>query len=367
MKIAILGTRGIPNNYGGSEANAEILSPIFVRMGHEVTVYSPDEHPYRGDEWNGVRIKRVLCRESRFGIWGTLLYDYLCLRDALRSGFDVILELGYVPCALFYPRRGPRRTLLATNMDGLEWKRDKWNAVLRRFALLTEKLAARRSDLLIADNPAIQDYYSEKYGRESVYISYGARVIDEPDPARLPAYGVVPNEYYLVIARMEPENNVEKVIERHLASGEQRPLLLIGKTTTRHARKLIRRFGDHRGIRWLGGIYDYEVLSSLRCHARLYFHGHSVGGTNPSLLEAMATGALIAAHDNAFNRTVLGDRCLYFKTAADVEALVRGDHSARRATWVPANRAKIRELHTWTRSAEQHIEAFERELARRRT
>ena len=365
MRIAILGTRGIPNNYGGSETNAEILSPIFVQMGHDVTVYSPDEHPYRGDEWNGVKIRRITCRESRFGIWATLLYDYLCLRDAIRSEFDVILELGYVPCALFYPlwRRG---TLLCTNMDGLEWKRSKWGPILRRFALLTERLAARHSDVVIADNPAIQDYHEEKYGRSSTYISYGARLIEAPDPARLSDFGVEPGGYHLLIARMEPENNIETILDGHLLAASKAPLLLVGKTSTRHAKQLLRRYGRDRGVRFLGGIYDYEVLSSLRCHARLYFHGHSVGGTNPSLLEAMATGAFIAAHDNPFNRAVLEDRALYFSSAADVARLLGGEHSHLRAVWVPANRQRIREKHTWRQAAEQHIAAFERGLAAQR-
>jgi glycosyltransferase involved in cell wall biosynthesis len=362
MKIAILGTRGIPNNYGGSEANAEILSPLFAKMGHEVTVYNPDEHPYRGDEWNGVKIRRVICRESRFGIWATLLYDYLCLRDATRSDFDVILELGYVPCALFYPLRR-RKALLCTNMDGLEWKRSKWGPILRRFALLTEKLAARHSDLLIADNPAIQDYYAQKYHQESVYISYGAQVIEAPDSTRLADFSVIADGYYLLIARMEPENNIETILDGYVSSGSDYPMLLVGKTNTRHSKHLLRKFGGHEGIRFLGGIYDYDVLSSLRCHARLYFHGHSVGGTNPSLLEAMATGALIAAHDNPFNRTVLDDRALYFLSAEDVSRLLKDEHSYLRADWVPTNRDRVREKHTWWRSAEQHVEAFERGLA----
>ncbi|MGE0142082.1 MAG: DUF1972 domain-containing protein [Planctomycetota bacterium] len=366
MKIAILGTRGIPNNYGGSEANAEILSPLFARMGHEVTVYNPDEHPYRGEEWNGVRIRRVTCRESKFGIWATLLYDYLCLRDAARSDFDVILELGYVPCALFYPFRR-RTTLLCTNMDGLEWKRSKWGPILRRFAFLTEKLAARHSDVLIADNPAIQDYYKQKYNKDSVYISYGAEVIDAPSPAPLKDFAVTADSYYLVIARMEPENNIETILDGHVLSGSDLPILLVGKTNTRHARHLLRKFAEHRGIRFLGGIYDYQVLSSLRCHARLYFHGHSVGGTNPSLLEAMATGALIASHDNSFNRAVLDDRALYFSTVADVSRILREEHFHLRRDWVPANRSRVRDKHTWHMSAEQHIAAFEQGLARRRS
>jgi glycosyltransferase involved in cell wall biosynthesis len=365
MKIAILGTRGIPNNYGGPETNAEIMSPIFLRMGHEVTVYSPDEHPYQAEDWNGVRIKHVFCKESRLKIWGTFLYDYLCLRDAVRSDFDVILELGYVPCAIFFPLHRRRRPVLFTNMDGLEWKRDKWNFLLRRFAKLTERLGARCSDALIADNEAIQTYYREKYGRESYFIPYGATPVYEPVTPHLATYGVEAMAYFLLIARMEPENNIETILEGYVASGSRKPFLLVGNMTTKFASRLETRFGDRPGIRFLGGIYDYEVLSALRWHADLYFHGHSVGGTNPSLVEAMATNAFIAAHDNPFNRAVLGDTALYFSSAADVAAVVAADHRGYRAEWIAQNKAKVEEIYTWEKSAAAHIAAFEKELARR--
>lgn len=365
MKIAILGTRGIPNNYGGPETNAEILSPIFVSMGHEVTVYNPDEHPYQQEEWNGVRIKHMFCRESKLRIWGTFLYDYLCLRDARRSDFDIILELGYVPCALFFPflRRG--RALLFTNMDGLEWKRDKWNFLLRRFAKLTERMGAKHSDALIADNEAIQTYYRENYGQDSYFIPYGATAVQEPVSEHLSTYQVEAGDYYLLIARMEPENNIEVILDGYVASGSDKPFLLVGNTTTKFARRLQSKFADHPRIRFLGGIYDYEVLSALRWHADLYFHGHSVGGTNPSLVEAMATNAFIAAHENPFNRAVLGETALYFSTAAEVSTLMSTDHTAHRASWISANKAKVEGIYTWTKSAEGHIAAFEKELARR--
>ena len=365
MKIAILGTRGIPNNYGGPETNAEIMSPIFLSKGHEVTVYNPDEHPYQEKEWNGVKIRHMRCRESKLKIWGTLLYDYLCLRDAVRSDFDIILELGYVPCAIFYPLRRRKRALLFTNMDGLEWKRAKWNFILRRFAKLTESLGAKFSDALIADNPAIQTYYREEYGRDSYFIPYGATTIYEPVTAHLKTYEVTPRSYYLLITRMEPENNVETILDGYQASGSQKPVLLVGKTTTPFAKHLVTKFGPNPNIRFLGGIYDYEVLSALRWHADIYFHGHSVGGTNPSLVEAMATNAFIAAHDNIFNRAILEDAAPYFDSVERVAEIISTDHDAYREDYVAINKRKIEEVYTWENSAAAHLAAFEQELARR--
>lgn len=366
MKIAILGTRGIPNNYGGPEANAEFMSPIFRRLGHHVTVYSPDEHPYREREWNGIQIRHVFNQESRLGIWGTLLYDYLCLRDAARCDFDVLLELGYVPVAIFFPLVRRRHGVLVTNMDGLEWKRSKWNWLLQRFAELTERLGARCSDAMIADNEAIRDYLREKYGRDSEFIPYGAKPVASPDPAHLAAYGVQPEGYHMLIARMEPENNIEMALEGYLRSGDARPFLVVGRTSTRHGQYLEEKYRARPGIRFLGAIYDYDVLSSLRGLAAVYFHGHSVGGTNPSLVEAMASHAFIAAHDNPFNRTVLEGNALYFADADAVAAAIRTDSSPLRQGYVAANLRKVAHVYDWERIARQHLELFERVLEERR-
>jgi glycosyltransferase involved in cell wall biosynthesis len=364
LKIAILGTRGIPNNYGGPEANAEFMAPILVRLGHEVTVYSPDEHPYQERAWNGVKLRHVYNQESRLGIWGTLLYDFLCLRDAMRSDFDIILELGYVPVAIFFPLRGKSRARLVTNMDGLEWKRSKWNFVLQRFALLTEMLGARCSDALIADNEAIKDYLFAKYGKHSYFIPYGAKPVAEPAVGHLDAYRLQPGAYSMLIARMEPENNVEMVLDGYVASRDARPFLVVGKTTTRFGEAMVRKFAAHERVRFLGGIYDYDVLSALRRHAAFYFHGHSVGGTNPSLVEAMATGAFVAAHDNAFNRSVLEGNALYFADVEGVASVLQTDTSGTRARFEAENRRKVRDVYDWEKVAAEHVRVFGEILAR---
>ena len=143
LKIAILGSRGIPANYGGTETVAEIMSPIFQQLGHTVTVYSPDEHPYTGATWRGIQLKRIFNRESKLGIWGTLIYDFLCLKDAVASEFDIILELGNVPCAIFFPFFRQRNSKLITNMDGLEWMRSKWPRPIQLWLRANQRLAAQ--------------------------------------------------------------------------------------------------------------------------------------------------------------------------------------------------------------------------------
>lgn len=357
MKIAILGTRGIPNNYGGCEANAAMISPRFIAAGHEVTVYCSSEHVYQDSEWQGVKLKHVYCPESRVGIWGTLLYDFLCLRDACNSDFDIILELGYVPVALFYPIFR-RRPCLLTNMDGLEWRRTKWNALLQRFTHFTEYLGARFSDGLIADNEAIQEHLLEAYGKQSYLIAYGAEQVEAPVNEHLLEYDVEAGAYYMLVARLEPENNIEMILQGYRDSGSSDPMLVVGNTATKYGQKLVEQFSDTSSIRFLGGVFDYNVLSSLRWLSRCYFHGHSVGGTNPSLLEAMASNALIAIHDNPFNAAVVGEHALRFGSAAEVKEIIESDLDQMREAMVAANREKIETRYTWDRAAQEHLTAF---------
>ena len=305
MKIAILGTRGIPNNYGGFEQNAENLSQWWVKLGHEVTVYNPDYHPYKESDWNGVKIRHIFSREDKLGIWGTFIYDYLCLKDAVEQDYDIILNLGYVPSALFFNLKKKTKAKFITNMDGLEWKRSKWNNLLKKFIKYCEKRAVKLSDFLVADNPGIEDYYRENYNVKNIrYIAYGAELFNNPNIKYLKEFNVEPYNYYMLVARLEPENNVEMILDGYLLSNSKEPFIVVGGLKNKYAKYLLNKYRNKKNIRFVGGIYNYDKLSSLRWYAKLYFHGHSVGGTNPSLLEAMASNAYIAAHNNFFNKYI---------------------------------------------------------------
>lgn len=363
MKIAILGTRGIPNNYGGFEQNAEHLSVIFARAGHEVTVYNPDDHPYKEREWKGVAIQRVFCSEKRLqlGIWGTLLYDYLCLAHAVKRRFDIILELGYVPSAVFFGVGRPPETKLITNMDGLEWQRAKWNAAFKRYVRLCERKAVELSDALISDNLGIRDYLKETYARDSFFIPYGSRVVEEPRREDVTRYGLGEYDYYMAVARLEPENNIEMVLDGYLLSGTTKPFVVVGGTSGKYGQYLERKYRG-TSIRFLGGIYDFELLSSLRWFSEIYFHGHSVGGTAPSLLEAMASSAYIAAYDCVFNRHVLDADAKYFGDPEEVCAIIRSDGQRSRESAIRNNRRKIQETYNWERIAAEYLRVFEHAL-----
>lgn len=328
MKIAIIGTRGIPNNYGGFEQFAEYLSVGLVERGHDVTVYSPHFHSFKEPLYKGVRIKHIYSPECWMGnSIGSFFYDYACLRDALKKQtFDIVYELGYtsiVPSYIWFDVRKITSPVIITNMDGLEYLRPKFNKWVRRFLRWEEKMAIRYSPYLVTDNQAIHDYHLHKYGRESKMLAYGADVRNGYNEAYLQEFDLMPENYLLVIARMEPENNIEMIINGYLESDmKNKPLIIVGKLKTSHGKYLVERYGAERGIRFMNGIYDVEKLNSLRHFSYAYFHGHSVGGTNPSLLEAMAAGCFIFAHENAFNRSVLNGKAIYFNDKEDITTLL---------------------------------------------
>lgn len=376
MKIAFISTRGIPNNYGGFEQFAEYISVGLVRRGHEVVVYSPHFHPYREPDYKGVRIKHIYSPEKWMGSSvGSFFYDFLSLRDALKKEkFDIIYEAGYtsiVPAYIWFNVKRIKYPLFTTNMDGLEYKRTKFNKWVQKFVFWEERMAVKHSHYLIADNMGIRDYYKEKYGKESKFLAYGADVHEDYDVDVLKEYGLEAGGYFIVVARLEPENNLFMAIEGYLASNQygKHPLVVVGKTNTPYGKYLMERYGRDRNIRFVGGIYDFRKLNSIRHYSYAYFHGHSVDGTNPSLLEAMASGCFILAHDNIFNRAVLGENALYYgSTDAATEMLDGIDQavSAHKKEYTERNLEVIRRDYSWEKLVDEHEEYFKWMLSQRK-
>ena len=376
MKIAFVSTRGIPNNYGGFEQFAEHVSVGLARRGHEVVVYSPHFHPYRERDYKGVRIKHIYSPEQWMGSSvGSFFYDFMSLRDALKKErFDIIYEAGYtsiVPAYIWFNVRRIKYPLFTTNMDGLEYKRTKFNRWVRKFVFWEERMAVKHSHYLIADNMGIHDYYKEKYGKESKFLAYGADIREDYDEGVLREFGLEADGYFIVVARLEPENNLFMAIEGYLASSQygKRPLVVVGKTNTPYGKHLVERYGRDRNIRFVGGIYDFRKLNSVRHYSYAYFHGHSVGGTNPSLLEAMASGCFILSHDNIFNRAVLGENALYYgSTDAAAEMLdgIGRAVSACKKEYTRRNLEVIRRDYSWEKLVDEHEEYFKWMLAQPR-
>lgn len=368
MKIAFVSTRGIPNSYGGFEQFAEYISVGMAQRGHEVVVYSPKFHPYQESTYKGVRIKHIYSPETWMGSSvGSFFYDFASLRDALKKeDFDIIYEAGYtsiIPAYIWFNVKKRKRPIFTTNMDGLENKRSKFSPMVRRFLDWEEKMAVKYSHYLIADNMGIHDYYKEKYGKESKFLAYGADIHDDFKAEYLEEFGLKSEEYYILIARLEPENNIVMAIEGYLHSKEngRRPLIVVGKTNTPHGKELVEKYGNERNVEFVGGIYDFKKLDSVRHFSKAYFHGHSVGGTNPSLLEAMAAGCFIFAHDNIFNRAVLKENAFYYPSADKVtEYLNRIDTIAEgsKIQYTARNIEVIRNEYSWESLIDKHEKYF---------
>jgi len=320
MNIGIAGTRGIPNAYGGFEQFAQYLSEALVKKGHEVAVYNSSLNPYQQPEWRGVKI--ITCRdwEDRLGTAGQFLYDRNCIQDAHKRNFDILLHLGYTSSSIWH-RNWPRQTVHIVNMDGLEWRRPKYSSITRRFLKKAEAWAAKHADHLVADSIPIRDYLLKTYDRQATYIPYAADAFNNGDPEILKQYALLPNQYYLVIARMEPDNHIGTIIRGWEESKSELPLVIIGNPKNSYGKYLVKHHASNK-LHFIGGLYDMTALNNLRFYSKGYFHGHSAGGTNPSLLEAIACRCSIAAHDNVFNRAVMGENADYFSNADHVSEII---------------------------------------------
>jgi hypothetical protein len=358
MKIAILGTRGIPNNYGGFEQFAEYLSLGLVEKGHEVTVFSSSEHTYSQNTFKGVTLIHVYCPEKKYGPLAHFIYDWKCTKIAKQNNFDIIYHAGYQSAApAIYWFNKHTTSSFVTNMDGLEWKRDKWSKPIKTLTMFLEKLAIKHSDFIISDNLGIQKYYKDKHDVSSKYLAYGADLIDQFNEQFLKKYSLKTNEYYILIARLEPENNINMIVKGFMESNSKKKLFIIGNHETKYGNFIKANYSDSRII-FAGAIYDKEILDSLRYFAKAYFHGHTVGGTNPSLLEAMASKALILSHNNEFNKSVLEDGAFYFNDSKEITSFLENQivqmSDFNRNAFLNKNVRRIKEVYSWSAIIKQH-------------
>jgi glycosyltransferase involved in cell wall biosynthesis len=359
MRIAIIGTRGIPNHYGGFEQCAEYLAVGLVQKGFNVTVYNSHDHPFQQSTLNGVKIVHCFDPENIIGATGQFIYDLNCIIDTRKKEFDIILQLGYTSNSV-WGWLLPNNTVVTTNMDGLEWKRTKYSNLIKKFLLYAEKLGVKYSDYLISDSVGIQDYIYEKYKKESVFIPYGAHLFNDYDAEVLKEFSLTEYNYDLLIARLEPENSIEVILDGVVEANNNITFLVIGKHDTSYGKLLKNKYRSNTNIHFLGGIYDINKLNNIRHYSRLYFHGHTVGGTNPSLLEAMAANSLICANDNPFNKYILGDDALYFSNASQVASYILNvnHNDAQFELMMNRNRTKISDIYSWDNIVNKYANHF---------
>jgi len=350
MKVAILGTRGIPAEYGGFEQFAHFFSRGLVEKKIDVTVYNPHNHYTETKKFEGVNIIHKWCPEKSLGPFSHFIYDYLCLKDAIKKDFDIILELGYTSLAPAFLMLSFKNSKIITNLDGLEEKRSKWNPLIKKIIKLSQKIVCHRSHFLISDNEGIQSNIFNEYGKKSKVIPYGANVInyENINEQILKQFSIQKNNYFMSLGRMEPENNLEMMLDGYKKSGSNLKYIVVSNFENKYGKYLLEKY-KNCNIDFLGPIYDVNTVNSLRYFSKIYFHGHTVGGTNPSLVEAMAAESLIASHNNIFNKSVLGDDALYFNDEKDISRIINNFDmlSGNKNSYVNNNLKKVEEKYTW--------------------
>lgn len=358
MKIALLGTRGIPNEYGGFEQFADVLSQGLVQKGHEVTVYCSKNHSYTEQIYNGVSLVHCKDPENRVGTAGQFIYDLNCMLHARKQNYNIIYVLGYTSSSI-WQWLIQNKAIVVTNMDGLEWKRSKYSTKVQKFLKYAEKLAVKLSDFLVADSIGIQTYLKNEYGVDSAYHPYGSFVHEFPDNSCLVSYTLEEYNYDILIARFEPENNIEMVLEAFSKSQTKRKFILIGNYAhTEFGKQMFAKYSNDKRIQFLGAIYNQDELQNLRHFSNIYFHGHSVGGTNPSLLEAMGSSSLIAYHDNDFNRAIVGDDGLPFLTISELTEIINTTDKKNYIYTIEKNIHKIKTIYSWDIIIENYEQYF---------
>ena len=359
MKIALIGTRGIPNQHGGFEQFAGVLSQKLVLKGHQVTVYCSANHPYKKEELNGVKLIHKFDPEIIIGTAGQFIYDLLCMLDARKRHYDIIYMLGYTSSSIWQNLIFNKQAVVITNMDGLEWKRSKYSPKVQKFLKYAERLAVKNSNYLVADSLGIQSYLKTKYQIESTYLPYGSHLFADPDIAHLENFRLKEYDYDLVIARFEPENNFELILKAYSKSKTLRQLVLIGDHNhTEFGKQMHLDYNSDHRIRFMGPIYNQVVLNNLRYFSNLYFHGHSVGGTNPSLLEAMGASALICYHDNEFNHAIVGKDGIRFSDYLSLAKIITNSEKTNYQNYIANNLDKISTIYSWENICNQYEAYF---------
>ena len=352
-----MGTVGVPASYGGFETLADNLVAYHEETERSIglTVYCSSKS--RADRPE--KYRRATLRYVDFDGNGvqSIIYDIVGLIDAVRRGHDRLLLLGVSGAIILPLVRLFSSARIITNVDGIEWKREKWRGLAKHYLKFAERLAVRFSHEVIADNQAIADYLEEEYGCAAHVIPYGGD--HAVQSASVPsAAGHLPENYALGLCRIEPENNIDLILEAF--DGIDMPLVFVGNwDNSRYGRDLKARYQGHPTITIHDPVYGAGELRALRDRALLYLHGHSAGGTNPALVEMMHFGIPIAAHHCTFNRHTTEEEALYFETAEDLQSLVRS-LSADKAGAIGSRMAEIaRRRYTWDRIGQTYFELLE--------
>jgi len=361
VKVALLGTRGVPAHYGGFETCAEEVSRGLADRGHAVTVYCRyGNAPGNPTSHDGVALRYV--RHVDRKALGTLTHTFNATLDATRRDMDVLLYFNAANALPALFAKFLRRAPVVLNVDGLDWKRRKWGWVARTYYQFAEWLSTKVADRIVTDSRAIQAYYQQRWNAPSTFIPYGAHVEGPAAPGLLKEFGLEPDSYFLTISRLEPENNADVTLQAFSQVATEKKLVIVGAGSygSEYSTRLTQTT-DPR-VLFTGPVYDPARVRELYCGAFAYVHGNEVGGTNPALLRAMGHGNCVLAISVPYNAEVVGDSALlYRKEPGDLAAQMRrvlGDPDLVRRLRNAA-RDRVRTAYRW----DEVVAAYERLLS----
>jgi glycosyltransferase involved in cell wall biosynthesis len=359
LRLAILGGRGIPSTYSGTEAFFIEIAPRLVERGHDVIVYCRRSlFPERPSHYNGVRLIYLPSIDTKN--LGTITHTLACMTDVLFRGVDAILVTNVANAILcVIPRVFGKNC--AINVDGIEWKRGKWGRLGKAYFRLNARLCGKILPRgIITDAQAMRTLYLEEFNTPSACIAYGGNIEPSVHPEVVRQYGLEPGNYYLIASRLVPENNAALIVEGFGKAQTGRVLAIAGDAN--YKSPFVRDLKAHSGerVRFLGHVDNIDHVKELHCNAYAYIHGHMMGGTNPSLVKAMGYGNCILAHANPFNEEVLEGHGLLFHDADDLAAQIHLVESQPELAESYRRRApeRIRAVYNWDRITDQYEELF---------
>lgn len=346
MKIAIVGIQGLPNQYGGFETLSEFLVK-YLGVKHDFTVYcSGVDQKGRPEEYMGAKLKYYdITSHGGKGI----VFDCKSLIDAVRGDYDVILILGFGPGPVMPFLSKKTKAKIILNFGGLDWKRDKWSGKARMVIKMCEKLLVKNSTIVVSDNGKIRDYVTAEYGRKSELIAYGgdqAKPLPITDKLR-EKYPFLNGKYAFEVARIQSDNNIEMLIKAFMKA-DTMPFVLVGNwKSTDWGREIKAKYENENKLVLLDAIYDKSILDVLRSNCYLYVHGHSAGGTNPSLCEAMYLGLPVMAFSNGYNENTTHNEAMYFHNEDELAEMVKSVKQEELDAMRPKLKALAEEHYRW--------------------
>jgi glycosyltransferase involved in cell wall biosynthesis len=355
-KISIIGTVGIPAKYGGFETLTEYLAK-YLNDDYDMTVYcSGNNYENKMNEYNGAKLKYINLNAN--GVQ-SIPYDIISVFSSLKFA-DTLLILGVSGCIVLPFIRLLSKKRIIVNIDGLEWKREKWGKGAKWFLKFSEKLAVKYADVVVTDNKVIQDYVKSEYDTNSTLIAYGADHVTKEilsDEIKN-KYPFLKDNYAFKVCRIEPENNIHMILEA-FSEYEELNIVIIGNwSNSEYGKELKSKYSEVKNIYLLDPIYDQQILNQIRSNCYIYMHGHSAGGTNPSLVEAMYLELPIFAYGIQYNRETTKNKALYFNDKDELVTLLNKIDNEKLKSVAADMKTVAEENYTWKKISEQYSKLF---------